>query len=66
MPDRGGPEVSARSKFLYARYLSIVLAIAGVACWWATSWPWFGLALVAVGLLAALRGEWGYRVQSPR
>ena len=30
MPDRGGPEVSARSKFLYARYLSIVLAIAGV------------------------------------
>ena len=30
MPDRGGPEVSARSKFLYARYLSIVLPIAGV------------------------------------
>ncbi|MFO0903971.1 MAG: hypothetical protein U0939_13285 [Pirellulales bacterium] len=57
---------SGRIGLWWARWPQVVVAIAGVACWWATSWPWLGLALVAVGVLAALRGEWGYRVQTSR
>ncbi|MFO0870948.1 MAG: hypothetical protein U0935_18625 [Pirellulales bacterium] len=55
-----------RAAQAWARWPQLGLVLAGLAWWAGSTWPLVGLALVAVGVLAALRGDWGHRVPAKR
>lgn len=57
-----GLSAGGRASQAWARWPQVALVLVGLGWWVAGPWPFMGLAVVAVGVLAAWRGEWGLRV----
>lgn len=56
-----GMSAGGRASQFWARWPQVVLVLVGLVWWVGGPLPFGGLVLVALGVLAALRGDWGAR-----